>query len=147
MELFERDDWRLFTSYTTLPQKAGVSKDDLDRVMLKELMDNALDAGTGVNMIEDFDGFVSISNRGKVVPTEEVLQSTYVETQEALVRSKLLESVLSEVGFEEMVANAVNELGSAGDLSELVDNVRKGLTDNMEAHWSRVVHDIASDRL
>lgn len=84
---------------------------------------------------------------GKVVPTEDVLQSEYEKTQESLVRSKLLESVLAEVGFEEMVANAVNELGSAGDMTELIENVRKGLTDNMEAHWSSVVRNLASDQL
>lgn len=106
-----------------------------------------LNAMTTPQFLEWLESKMEAYGVGKVVPTEEVLQSTYVETQEALVRSKLLESVLSEVGFEEMVANAVNELGSAGDLSELVDNVRKGLTDNMEAHWSRVVRDIASDRL
>jgi hypothetical protein len=43
--LFEREDWTLFRSLTTLPQKAGVPLHWLPRLVAKELADNALDAG------------------------------------------------------------------------------------------------------
>jgi hypothetical protein len=43
--LFEREDWKLFRSLTTLPQKAGVSLYRLPSLVAKELADNALDAG------------------------------------------------------------------------------------------------------
>lgn len=42
---FERPDWVLFRSIGTLSQKAGVSMRLLRRLVLKELVDNALDAG------------------------------------------------------------------------------------------------------
>jgi hypothetical protein len=45
---FERPDWVLFRSIDTLSQKAGVPKSQLRRLVLKELVDNALDAGGGV---------------------------------------------------------------------------------------------------
>lgn len=41
---FERPDWVLFRSADTLAQKAGVSKYHLRQLVLKELVDNALDA-------------------------------------------------------------------------------------------------------
>src|SRR6266567_800369 len=43
--LYSRDDWQLFLDPATLPQKAGVQPGDLPALVLKELVDNALDAG------------------------------------------------------------------------------------------------------
>src|SRR5262249_40705054 len=40
---FEREDWALFRTVEGLQQKAGVPKDKLIRLVLKELADNALD--------------------------------------------------------------------------------------------------------
>ena len=45
---FERPDWTLFRSADTLAQKAGVRKNLLRRLVLKELADNALDSGARV---------------------------------------------------------------------------------------------------
>ncbi|MDY8111123.1 ATP-binding protein [Fulvimarina sp. 2208YS6-2-32] len=47
---FERADWTLFRSINTLPQKAGVPVSQLRRLVLKELADNALDAGGNVRV-------------------------------------------------------------------------------------------------
>jgi hypothetical protein len=41
---YELPDWRLFIDRRTLPQKAGCEPKDIGRVVLKELVDNALDA-------------------------------------------------------------------------------------------------------
>src|SRR5262245_1893202 len=49
---FERPDWALFRSVGTLSQKAGVPKEKLRRLVLKELADNALDAGARVTVTE-----------------------------------------------------------------------------------------------
>jgi hypothetical protein len=54
--LFERADWRLFIDRHTLPQKAGCEPEQLGRVILKELADNALDAAAnGVTITVDGD--------------------------------------------------------------------------------------------
>ena len=42
--LFECEDWKLFRTIETLPQKAGVPKRKLSMLVCKELTDNALDA-------------------------------------------------------------------------------------------------------
>jgi len=45
--LYTRQDWLLFINRNTLPQKAGCEPHQIGRVVLKELVDNALDAGAG----------------------------------------------------------------------------------------------------
>ena len=47
---FEREDWTLFRSLSTLSQKAGVPVHLLPKLVLKELADNALDAGGTVRV-------------------------------------------------------------------------------------------------
>ena len=47
---FERPDWTLFRSVGTLSQRAGVPQSRLRRLVLKELVDNALDAGGTVTI-------------------------------------------------------------------------------------------------
>jgi hypothetical protein len=49
---FEREDWVLFRTLDGLAQKAGVSRDLLPRLVLKELADNGLDAGAVVEVGE-----------------------------------------------------------------------------------------------
>jgi hypothetical protein len=48
--LFEREDWRLFIDPTTLPQKAGCQPQNLRQIVLRELVDNALDEGARVTL-------------------------------------------------------------------------------------------------
>jgi hypothetical protein len=50
---FERPDWSLFLDVGTLPQKAGCRPGDLRRLVLRELVDNALDAGARVKEPEE----------------------------------------------------------------------------------------------
>jgi hypothetical protein len=47
---FERADWTSFRTIEGLQQKAGVSKNELRQLALKELADNALDTGTKVRL-------------------------------------------------------------------------------------------------
>jgi hypothetical protein len=48
---FEREDWTVFRTIEGLQQKAGVAKDKLTRLVLKELTDNALDTGAPAVMV------------------------------------------------------------------------------------------------
>src|SRR6516225_1156304 len=43
--IFERDDWRLLIEARTWPQKAGCQPGQVGRVIIKELVENALDSG------------------------------------------------------------------------------------------------------
>lgn len=45
--MFSREDWTLFRNINTLSQKAGVPVKDMRALVLKEIMDNALDAAPG----------------------------------------------------------------------------------------------------
>jgi len=47
---FEREDWSLFRTLEGLQQRAGVSKNLLSRLVLKELADNGLDNGAKVTV-------------------------------------------------------------------------------------------------
>jgi hypothetical protein len=49
---FEREDWSLFRTVEGLQQRAGVAKDKIIRLVLKELADNGLDEGATVNADE-----------------------------------------------------------------------------------------------
>ena len=48
--MFQREDWTLFRNLNTLGQKAGVPKDRLAALVLKELVDNALDTGAACSV-------------------------------------------------------------------------------------------------
>ena len=45
---FEREDWALFRTVEGLQQRGGVAKEQLRRLVMKELTDNALDTGAKV---------------------------------------------------------------------------------------------------
>jgi hypothetical protein len=47
---FERADWVSFRTVEGLQQKAGVAKDKLRRLIIKELADNGLDDGGAVRI-------------------------------------------------------------------------------------------------
>ena len=57
---FEREDWSLFRTLEGLQQRAGVPKNMLSRLVLKELADNGLDNGAEVTVqsLPDKSGYV-----------------------------------------------------------------------------------------
>jgi hypothetical protein len=60
----ERFDWMMFRTLDTLGQMAGVSASRLRRLALKELVDNALDAGAKVEISPDKRGGYIIEDDG-----------------------------------------------------------------------------------
>jgi hypothetical protein len=51
--VYETEDWELFLDRATLPQKAGCRSDMLAALVLRELVDNALDTGAAVSLCHD----------------------------------------------------------------------------------------------
>lgn len=66
--MFSRDDWTLFRSANTLTQKAGVPAYLLGPLVIKELADNALDAGGRVEVNIEPDGTVVVDDNGPGIP-------------------------------------------------------------------------------
>ena len=62
--LFERQDWQLFLDPATLPQKAGCQPENLRQIVLRELVDNALDAGAHVTLQQHEEGIWIVTDDG-----------------------------------------------------------------------------------
>ena len=70
--LFERADWQLFLRRETLPQKAGCEPAEIGRIVLKELVDNALDTGSDDLIIEEMLGGWRVTDHGPGIATSAV---------------------------------------------------------------------------
>jgi DNA topoisomerase VI subunit B len=72
--LFAREDWSLYTSLTTLPQKAGLAASMLPWLVAKELCDNALDSADtagrpgAVEIDVDDHGNLIVADEGTGIP-------------------------------------------------------------------------------
>jgi len=64
MTMFQRDDYTLFRNLATLGQKAGVPRERLAALVLKELADNGLDAGAKVTATALPGGWFAIEDDG-----------------------------------------------------------------------------------
>jgi hypothetical protein len=62
--LYQIDDWQEFTNPATLPRKAGCDPDEIGRVVLKELTDNALDSGAASVTLDGDEHSVTVSDNG-----------------------------------------------------------------------------------
>jgi hypothetical protein len=69
--LYERDDWRLFLDPETLPQKAGCQPEQLAALVLKELVDNALDEGARATLNHDGTHWI-VSDDGPGIDPDQV---------------------------------------------------------------------------
>jgi len=94
MTLFEREDWTLFRSLATLGQKAGVDAARIPRLVVKELVDNALDAAgqCRVGLADDGDGLkgVFVEDAGEGLPGTDDQVAALFSIARPLVSSKLL---------------------------------------------------------
>src|SRR5262245_53899329 len=87
---FEREDWALFRTVEGLQQKAGVPKERLRHLVLKELADNALDDSGAVRAGELTGGGYFIEDAGHgIAGTPEDIARLF-SIGRSLVTSKLL---------------------------------------------------------
>jgi hypothetical protein len=71
---FVREDWRLFLNLSTLGQKAGVSRSMIGALVVKEIVDNALDAGANVECGHLEDGWIFVQDDGPGLDPERIAQ-------------------------------------------------------------------------
>ena len=64
LKMGERPDWSLFRSIDGLQQKAGVPATRLRRLVMKEIADNALDTGTGIDAGQIDDHVIYVAENG-----------------------------------------------------------------------------------
>ncbi|MGE5361445.1 MAG: ATP-binding protein [Bacteroidales bacterium] len=89
-DLFEREDWTLFRSLTTLGQKAGVPSARLPRLVAKELADNALDASGSCRVeLLDGNGFW-VEDDGDGIPGDDQAVASLFSISCPLASSKIL---------------------------------------------------------
>ena len=93
--MFVREDWTLFRTLGTLCQKAGVPVEQLRRVVVKELIDNALDAmppggplGARAVVVDPFT--MVVEDDGPGIPGAPEAVASLFSIGRALVSSKLL---------------------------------------------------------
>src|SRR5215213_10311397 len=85
---FVRADWGLFLHPDRLPQKAGCPRDRLRAMILKELVDNGLDAGADVTIGQvDADTWV-VTDDGRGLDREQVVR--FFAVNRPMVSTKLL---------------------------------------------------------
>jgi len=87
--LFLREDWKLFRNIETLSQKAGVPQESIPSLVVKELVDNALDVGSTceLDLMPGINGFY-VHDSGEGIDPEQ-LQELF-SVSRPLVSSKLL---------------------------------------------------------
>jgi hypothetical protein len=122
---FEREDWSLFRTIEGLQQKAGVPKNKLSRLVLKELADNALDEGGQVRvgkLSDDKGYFVDDGGRGLDGTPDDIARLFSISRP--LISTKLLRlPTRGALGNGlRVVAGAV--LASAGRLTVITRNRR-----------------------
>jgi hypothetical protein len=90
LNLFHRQDWTLFRNLQTIGQKAGVRPEKIPRLVAKELVDNALDAGGSCRFKSLEDGRFHVKDDGPGLPgTDEEIAALF-SVARPLTSSKLL---------------------------------------------------------
>ena len=119
---FEREDWALFRTIEGLQQKAGVTKDKLTRLVMKELADNGLDLDAQVRVGMLPNGGYFVDDDGSGIEPEEVARLFSINRP--MVSTKLLRlPTRGALGNGlRVVAGAV--LASEGSLTVIARNKR-----------------------
>ena len=87
---FEREDWALFRTVEGLEQKAGVPKNKLTRLVMKELADNALDEGGQVSVGPLTTGGYFVQDGGRGIDGSPTEVARLFSVSRPLVSTKLL---------------------------------------------------------
>jgi hypothetical protein len=119
---FEREDWSLFRTIEGLQQRAGVPKQLLRRLVLKELADNGLDIGAQVGVGELPDGGYFVEDDGTGIEPEEVAQLFSIRRPMMSTKLWRLPSRGALGNGLRVVAGAV--LASGGSLTVITHNRR-----------------------
>src|SRR3954471_3628329 len=138
--IYETEDWRLFTDRTTLPQKAGCQPAYLGEIVLKELVDNALDAGANV-LLDCVDGTWIVSDDGPGLDPADVPRLF-------CVNRPLLSSKLKRLPLRGMLGNGLRVVvgavaASGGKLAVETRGHRLRLAVDMATGLTSVVSDEA----
>lgn len=121
--MFEKEDWTTFRTIDGLQQKAGVSKDKLSKLVLKELADNALDAGAKVSVGELPEGGYFIEDDGPGIEPDVVAELFSIRRPMASTKLWRLPQKRGALGNGlRVVAGAV--LASGGSLTVTTRNRR-----------------------
>lgn len=87
--MFVRSDASLFRSLTTLGQKAGVPREHLARLVVKELADNALDAGAKCKVGDMHNGWYYVEDDGPGIDGDDAEIASLFSFGRPLTSSKL----------------------------------------------------------
>src|SRR6266849_2729696 len=87
---FERADWTSFRTVEGLQQKAGVTQSKLRRLVLKELTDNALDAGARVRIGQLPDGGYFVEDGGSGIEGQPEEIARLFSIARPMISTKLL---------------------------------------------------------
>lgn len=85
---FTREDWKMFRNLETLCQKAGVHRDYIPRLVVKELVDNALDISGSCELSQSSKNSFVVSDSGDGINPD--FLETYFSINRPMVSSKLL---------------------------------------------------------
>lgn len=90
MDLFSRQDWTLFRTIGTIGQRAGVPVEKLAAVVVKELLDNALDSAGQCRYGRTPDGGLFVQDDGDGLPGTDADVAALFSVARPLSSSKLL---------------------------------------------------------
>src|SRR5262249_4365173 len=137
---FEREDWALFRTVEGLQQKAGVPKNMLPRLVMKELTDNALDEGGQVRVGKLPNGGYFVEDDGGGIDGTPAEIARLFSISRPLVSTKLLRlPTRGALGNGlRVVAGAV--LASAGTLTVVTRNRRIKLKPDYDG-TTKVLHE------
>jgi hypothetical protein len=119
---FQREDWSLFRTLEGLQQRAGVTKERLRRLVLKELADNGLDTGATVSVGALPDGSYYVEDDGPGIEPEQVARLFSIARP--MVSTKLLRLPSRGALGNGLRAVAGAVLASEGSLTVVTRNRR-----------------------